>query len=80
MPAIIHILLKRQEYTDIDSLTVVLWGVEHLRVLSQVGIDDLVQLAAERDRDAPDPTEALGRELEHWLRWWEARRAEYPGL
>ena len=79
IPAILHVLGKRQEYTDTRPDAVAAWGVQHLRVASGASLEELSRIIPQvGEQGGIDPGQQLGAELDYWLRWWEREKSKYP--
>jgi hypothetical protein len=79
LQAVLDLLKRRRQLTNVSQESVAIWAVQHLRVLSGLPLEDLAGLLgplwspAEAAGAGMDPLEPLAAEVDHWLRWWERR-------
>ena len=79
---IVDILRNRTHFIEpVDHAGLVAWAIPRLRVASGRSYAeferDITPLWSSSTRGGalPDPEEALAKELDHWIRWGEARRS-----
>ena len=81
LSALMHVLRRAQEFTDLPSDVVVRWGLSHLRVLSGMPLAELVEYStpgAIPDVTLERSSAARSEELDRWFRWWEKKQASVP--
>ncbi len=79
LSCVFHILLKRNEYVDVDPRIVQEWALRHIRALSDVPVDEIL---AGTSHAPPDPNAGAGfsGDLDFWLRWHEGHKERLSSL
>ncbi len=83
LSALMHVLHARDEFVDVDSDAVVMWGLSHVRILSGMRLAELVKYStpgAIPDVTLERSSAARSAELDRWLRWWEKKQSSVPRL
>lgn len=79
LPCVFQILLKRNEYVDVDPGIVQAWALRHIRALSEVPVDEI--LAGIRNAPADSNAGAgFSGDLDFWLRWHEGHKGRLSSL
>jgi hypothetical protein len=74
--AVLSVLERRRQFTELPADLVAGWAVRRLRVVSRLSLDELARNLGpfwSSGEEFSDPGEALAREADFWLRWGEGR-------
>jgi len=79
IPALFHVLGKRREYGDVGQALVVDWALRHVRALSEVPPEQVLEGAGvPPGGEGEDLDPAF--DLDFWLRWHEQVKRHLPGI
>ncbi|HVR74154.1 MAG TPA: hypothetical protein VMT52_07480 [Planctomycetota bacterium] len=79
LDALFVVLERRNEYADVEGGAVAAWAVQHIRLLSGITLERLLEIFPSPS-SAEDAAAALPGEVDHWLRWWESERTRHPRI